>query len=504
MPRIENELPNGFELSGNSRKYTIIKKLGAGGFGITYKVKAPVTVGTIRMTANFCIKEFFPASDCERLADSRINYSNPARERVENARRDFISEASRLKKIGFTHHNIVGFDEVFEANNTAYYVMEFVDGESLREYVERRGALSEEETRSLMWPILDAMSLLHKSHICHLDIKPGNIMLGHEENGELRPVLIDFGLSKHYDQAGRPTTTVKTLGVSEGYSPREQYSGISAFSPESDIYALGATLWFCLTGLQPKSSLMLRDGELAAELPETVSPQMRRLIERMTLDIHTRPKSIEELDINGESDAAIETVEVIPPVVESEETVIINPDRKPRKEEKAEVRKPDAASPPQPPVAPVAPPVVPSVHARQERKKPSRIIYVIIAAALVVGVVIALAAIGSDEESSDEGVAVESASKTVPAQEVADEPAVEEPQSEPAVEVRQQTQTETPGVPAPTVKKKDEPKAQSQVKPTVTNKAESQKKEPKPKNHNQEQKKDSKIGNSDHPVTNNF
>lgn len=60
MPRIENELPNGFELSGNSRKYTIIKKLGAGGFGITYKVKAPVTVGTIRMTANFCIKEFSP------------------------------------------------------------------------------------------------------------------------------------------------------------------------------------------------------------------------------------------------------------------------------------------------------------------------------------------------------------------------------------------------------------------------------------------------------------
>lgn len=327
-------------------------------------------------------------------------------------------------------------------------------------------------------------------------------MLGHEENGELRPVLIDFGLSKHYDQAGRPTTTVKTLGVSEGYSPREQYSGISAFSPESDIYALGATLWFCLTGLQPKSSLMLRDGELAAELPETVSPQMRRLIERMTLDIHTRPKSIEELDIDGESDAAIETVEVIPPVVESEETVIINPDRKPRKEEKAEVRKPEAAIPPQPPVAPVAPPVVPSFPARQERKKPSWIIYAIIAAALVVGAVIALAAIGGDEESSDEGVAVESASKTVPAQEVADEHAVEEPQSEPAAG-GQQTQTETPPVPAPTVKK-NEPKAQPQAKPAATTKQEAKKKEPQPQNHTQDRKKDSKIGNSDHPVTNNF
>ena len=93
MPNIVNELPKGFQLHGNARTYTIVKTLGAGGFGITYMVKAPVLIGTIRMTAKFCVKEFFPSSDCERLNDSGINYSAPARERVENSRKDFINEA---------------------------------------------------------------------------------------------------------------------------------------------------------------------------------------------------------------------------------------------------------------------------------------------------------------------------------------------------------------------------------------------------------------------------
>ena len=195
--------------------------------------------------------------------------------------------------------------------------MEYIEGESLAAYVSKHGALSEEQTRALMWPILDAMSHLHRQRICHLDIKPGNIMLGREENGDIRPVLIDFGLSKHYDNTGRPTTTVNTLGVSEGYSPREQYSGISSFSPQSDIYALGATLYYCLTGQTPRSSLLVRDGELAAELPADVSPEMRDLVEKMTREVHTRPASLEELNGSvpfvehgeGDNDASAESLE---------------------------------------------------------------------------------------------------------------------------------------------------------------------------------------------------
>ncbi len=290
-----NSLPAGFQLKGNERTYTIAETLGHGGFGITYRAKAEVKVGGIRMKVDFALKEFFMRDDCERQANASIVYSNPARDRVENSRKDFINEALRLKKIGFSHPNIVGFDEVFEANNTAYYVMEYLRGKSLGDYVKEHGPLTEAETVRLMQPVMEAVELLHRNRICHLDIKPDNIMLEQEENGNIRPVLIDFGLSKHYDNTGHATSTINTFGYSEGYAPAEQYRGITTFSPAADIYALGATLWHCLTGKTPAPALDLRAGELAATLPANVSEPMRRTIATMTLDQHQRPDSLDTL-----------------------------------------------------------------------------------------------------------------------------------------------------------------------------------------------------------------
>lgn len=290
-----NSLPAGFQLKGNERTYTIAETLGHGGFGITYRAKAEVKVGGIRMKVDFALKEFFMRDDCERQANASIVYSNPARDRVENSRKDFINEALRLKKIGFSHPNIVGFDEVFEANNTAYYVMEYLRGKSLGDYVKEHGPLTEAETVRLMQPVMEAVELLHRNRICHLDIKPDNIMLEQEENGNIRPVLIDFGLSKHYDDTGHATSTINTFGYSEGYAPAEQYRGITTFSPAADIYALGATLWHCLTGKTPTPALDLRAGELAATLPAGVSEPMRRTIAVMTLDQHQRPDSLDTL-----------------------------------------------------------------------------------------------------------------------------------------------------------------------------------------------------------------
>lgn len=291
----DNSLPAGFQLKGNERTYTIAETLGHGGFGITYRAKAEVKVGGIRMKVDFALKEFFMRDDCERQANASIVYSNPARDRVENSRKDFINEALRLKKIGFSHPNIVGFDEVFEANNTAYYVMEYLRGKSLGDYVKEHGPLTEAETIRLMQPVMEAVELLHRNRICHLDIKPDNIMLEQEENGNIRPVLIDFGLSKHYDKDGHATSTINTFGYSEGYAPAEQYRGITTFSPAADIYALGATLWHCLTGKTPAPALDLRAGELAATLPADVSEPMRRTIATMTLDQHQRPDSLDTL-----------------------------------------------------------------------------------------------------------------------------------------------------------------------------------------------------------------
>ena len=157
----------------------------------------------------------------------------------------------RLQKIGVSHPNIVSVNEVFEANNTAYYVMEYIDGESLRSYVQRNGPLGEAGLRRLLLPVMDAVEALHAERLTHLDIKPDNIMLARRKDGSIRPVLIDFGLAKHYGADGTPTSTVNTLGCSAGYSPMEQYMGIRTFSPTADVYALGATMLYCLTGETP-------------------------------------------------------------------------------------------------------------------------------------------------------------------------------------------------------------------------------------------------------------
>lgn len=283
MQTNNNILQPGHILKSPNYSYRIERVLGVGGFGITYLASAIVKVGNVSVKVNFAIKEHFMSSDCERDPNtSKVIYSNPAKERVESSRKDFISEANRLRKVGIDHDNIVKVNEVFEANNTAYYVMEFLEGESLRKYVKGKGALSEDDMLSIMTPIVNAVKYLHQNRMTHLDIKPDNIMIVHDENGNIRPVLIDFGLSKHYDKDGKPTSTINVLGCSDGYAPIEQYAGITTFSPTADIYALGATMWFCLTGKDPKKSSDLTDGELVKSLHLGVSERTRTLIESTT------------------------------------------------------------------------------------------------------------------------------------------------------------------------------------------------------------------------------
>ncbi|MGM9799617.1 MAG: serine/threonine protein kinase [Muribaculaceae bacterium] len=271
-------LPKGHILKSPNYTYRIESVLGCGGFGITYLASANIKVGNVFVKATFAIKEHFLSSDCEREGGtSRVVYSNPAKERVENSLKDFISEAKRLHKVGVEHPNIVKVNEVFEANNTAYYVMEYLGGKSLRTTVTEQGVMSEKQAVEVMKPVIDAVLYLHSYNMTHLDIKPDNIMLERTEDGGIRPVLIDFGLSKHYDKDGKPTSTIKVLGCSDGYAPVEQYAGITQFSPTADYYALGATMWYCLKGKDPKKSTDLEDGELAEKIAP-VSDKLSRFI----------------------------------------------------------------------------------------------------------------------------------------------------------------------------------------------------------------------------------
>lgn len=268
-------LKAGWVVKGPKRDYTVIKVLGQGGFGITYLVESTLKIDNIPVKARFALKEHFISSLSGRISNSQsITFMPTAAVEIEKSRRSFIKEANRLQELGISHHNVVRINEVFETNNTAYYVMEFLDGQTLDEYIKSHGPLSYDETRRILSPIADVLAFLHENKLTHYDVKPANIILEKTDSGEIRPVLIDFGLSKHYDTAGNATSTLSGGGYSPGYAPIEQYSGLKAFSPAADVYALGATFYTCLTGKHPAEAFDLQIDQvrtdLAGKAPESV------------------------------------------------------------------------------------------------------------------------------------------------------------------------------------------------------------------------------------------
>ena len=272
-------LPIGAKLHSPKRTYTIEKVLGQGGFGITYKVSANLKVDNVTIRTHFAIKEFFMSEACERDEHNSICYSSPVKDKVEESRKDFLAEAQRLNKISLEHPNIIHVNEVFEANNTVYYVMEYLDAGSLRDYVRKQGALSEQEALAIMVPIMQAVEYLHQHKMSHLDVKPDNVMLKEDpETGETIPVLIDFGLSKHYDKNGKPTSTVRVSGFSDGYAPVEQYTGIYFFTPQADVYALAATLYYALVGKDPVIASEQTEEKILKNLPKGISDSVKKTI----------------------------------------------------------------------------------------------------------------------------------------------------------------------------------------------------------------------------------
>lgn len=315
-------LPKGTILRSPKRDYAIESVLGQGGFGITYKVSSKIKIDNVTIRTFFAIKEFFMSDSCERNHGDFVCYSTPVKEKVEEGRNDFLAEAKRLNKISLNHLNIVHVNEVFESNNTVYYVMEYLDGGSLRDYVRKNGVLSEQKALDMMLPIFHAVEVLHQNHMTHLDIKPDNIMLKYDVDSEmLVPVLIDFGLAKHYDTEGHPTSTVRNLGFSDGYSPVEQYVGIYSFSPQSDVYSLAATLLYLLVGKDPVVASEQNEEKILASLSMPVSlPTKEAIVEAMrlrkadrTTDVTSLISQIEAVDTKKEKyDLGINMITFLP------------------------------------------------------------------------------------------------------------------------------------------------------------------------------------------------
>ena len=277
------ELQRGTLLQGG--KYRIEQTLGRGGFGVTYLATHMALGGSV------CIKEFFPQELCQRAADgsAMATISERSAETIAKFKTKFLDEARKLFYI--KHPNIVGVSDLFEENSTAYYVMEYIDGESLQSKVNSSGAMAEAVAREYIKQVAAALDHVHSQQIMHLDVKPGNVMVRSKDN---RAILIDFGLAKHYDTASGDATSTTPVGVSHGYAPMEQYKdgGVSSFSPSTDIYSLGATLYFLVVGKTPPSADVVGEDGIGA-LPSGLSRGTRSAIERaMQHRRKDRPQSI--------------------------------------------------------------------------------------------------------------------------------------------------------------------------------------------------------------------
>lgn len=298
--KYEQALPVGFKLTGGSHVYTVEQVLGQGGFGITYKVKARIKAGNITVTTHFAVKEFFPSSCWRNEGSTDMLYSPTTKEETQACLKDFIAEGQRLQRICSINSNIVSVNEVFEANNTAYFVMEYLSGGDLRKMVkDNGGGLSEATMLSILTPVAGAIQCLHDNNMLHLDIKPENIVMRQSDDGPDVPVLIDFGISVHFTAEGAPTTTRPTKGVTQGYSPVEQFAGVSHFEPRLDIYALSATCYFLLTGKDPKSAFEINAASIAADLHGHASKTtIDNIVRGMNKEFLERPASIKQF-MNG-------------------------------------------------------------------------------------------------------------------------------------------------------------------------------------------------------------
>ena len=251
----------------NQRVYTIKKVLGRGGFGITYLAESTIYDGNIPQQVSYTIKEFCLSDICTRNDEGTISVTEGKMGEYDEARKDFLREAERLHQM--SHEGIVPVNEVFEANGTVYYVMQYLGETSLKKYVKDLGGqLDENEARRIIAKIANALDYIHQKKVTHLDVKPENVMLVPGRDGHLNPVLIDFGLATHYKSNGSMTSRHGVTGVSDGYSPLEQYAGIEQFAPEADIYALGATFYYMLTGEAPKKAANMSMQILYSTLPE--------------------------------------------------------------------------------------------------------------------------------------------------------------------------------------------------------------------------------------------
>ena len=229
-------------------KYLVGEMLGQGGFGITY-------IGfDLLLEQKVAIKEYYPMSTgmVSRENSTTVVWSSAVMQKsgMEKGFDSFLKEARKMAKLGGIP-GVVGVKSVFIQNETAYIVMDFIEGETLLKKLQREGPMDYGTCISLMTPIMQALSEVHKHGIIHRDISPDNIMV--QSDGKL--ILLDLGAAKDLDIQGKDGNVQSSQMVAkQGFSPVEQYGQAGKIGPWTDVYAMAATIYYCCTGVLPPSA----------------------------------------------------------------------------------------------------------------------------------------------------------------------------------------------------------------------------------------------------------
>lgn len=264
---------NSYSLQRNTGligRYVIQKVLGQGGFGITY-------LGIDKLYGNkVAIKEYYPQKIAMRKAQYEDVVTVTSIEEKNNynkGKKRFLDEVQVMARFN-KNEGIVKILDFFEANNTAYIVMEYLEGITLKQYLGKYGAIQFRNLIEMMLPLLEALIEIHSQGLIHRDISPDNIMVQH--NSKLK--LMDFGAARDYTESGNKSLTVI---LKPGYAPPEQYQTHGVQGPWTDIYALCATIYKCLTGITPPDAIArVMDDKFKEpdQLDGKLSPDIKKIL----------------------------------------------------------------------------------------------------------------------------------------------------------------------------------------------------------------------------------
>jgi formylglycine-generating enzyme required for sulfatase activity len=332
-----NFLPSGHLLH---QRYSIQSGIGQGGFGITYLAYDQ------KLDQEVCIKELFVSGNSTRGTNLTVHSQSTGDFSFADFVQRFVQEARQLAR--FQHPNIVRVLDIFQENGTAYTVMEYVKGETLKSKIQREGAMGEKAAMSTITQLLDAVEEVHNKGMLHRDIKPDNVLI----TPEGRLVLIDFGSAREFAE-GR--TTTQTAMLTPGYAPIEQYSTRAQRGPYTDIYALGATMYYLLTGEKP-----IPATDRVAE--DLIPPH------QINLDISTQVSSAVMLAMELKSENRFQTVS---DMREAVKTLQAREERESIKEEKRQEKDPEKQE------------KVPEI--KEESKSGKALIYLVLVGIVVLG-----------------------------------------------------------------------------------------------------------------------